>query len=213
MVIRPNEGQFQFTYPQSANSRTFRLGGISLFDFELPDQQVFHDQVLHWPQFLSVHKPVNVILLLQREPLADKLMSNDEMRAAITFPWPLIAHVEVCYRGPISLDIVTQTIFVCSDQPEIFEVVESSIVNEENITEVCLRLKQRLVQSSLGWREATIIHKWSDELIGVLSSDGEVFAMKLPPNDEENWYRNGDALLLGPTTHLVKLPLDTPEAE
>ena len=39
--IKPNDGSFRFTYPQSSSSRAYYLKAISLFDFTLPDDKIF----------------------------------------------------------------------------------------------------------------------------------------------------------------------------
>ncbi|HEY0768782.1 MAG TPA: hypothetical protein VGD31_00425 [Sphingobacteriaceae bacterium] len=200
--INPNNGQYLTTHHQSSTSRVAQLGGISLFDFELPDAIIFDDEILHWPSFLTVHKPVNVIFTLRREDLADRLMSNDEIRAS-TSQGTLISQVEVCYRGQIPVSAITQTIFVCSDQPEIFEVLETPILPDEHVADICLRMKRRLVEGDFGWKEVTVLTQVTDKAVAILTPEGECFFIKTPPEDEEHWYRDGDKLLVSPETNMI----------
>ena len=76
--IRPNNGSFPDTYPQSKHSYARANNLISLFDFETPTEKQILQQMDNWYSFFVDHKPVVVALTLNRHILSSKLISNEK---------------------------------------------------------------------------------------------------------------------------------------
>lgn len=103
--IRPNDGTFPYSFPQSENSCCRMLDSVSLFDFETaPTEQIF-DRRFHpnWSPFIFAHRPVTVILKIWRDVVDDRLISSNEANKR-TGGGVVIRPVEACYPGPIPID-------------------------------------------------------------------------------------------------------------
>src|SRR5262245_13740239 len=74
--IRPNDVSRVFTYPQSSTSQCSLLSAVSLFDFAVPDDKLFEDDIhiSYWFGFLVLHKPINLIIRFKREMIVDKII-------------------------------------------------------------------------------------------------------------------------------------------
>lgn len=105
--IRPNEGAFPYSFPQSQNSCCRKLDSVSLFDFETaPTEQIF-DSLVHanWSPFVFAHRPVTVVLKIRRGAVGDRLIDSNEANRRTgggVVIWP----VEACYPDPIPVEAI-----------------------------------------------------------------------------------------------------------
>ena len=83
------------------------MGYICLFDFESAREEDYLINYHTWEQFFSDHKPVTIVLRLNRGWLAHKLIPNSE-RPKIGDPSykASIPYVEVWYPDPIPLSVI-----------------------------------------------------------------------------------------------------------
>ena len=81
------------------------LSSISLFDFESAPEEKTFDPIVqaNWSHFLYTHRPVTIILRIDRRALADQLITSDEAERR-TDGGVIISPVEVCYPHPIALE-------------------------------------------------------------------------------------------------------------
>jgi hypothetical protein len=100
--ILPNKGTFPFSYPQSKTNFGHSMGYICLFDFESAREEDYRANHHIWADFFSDGKPVTIVLKLNRQRLADKLIPNSA-RPKLGEPGykPAIAFVEVWYPEAI----------------------------------------------------------------------------------------------------------------
>ncbi|MCK5058854.1 MAG: hypothetical protein KAT34_19560 [Candidatus Aminicenantes bacterium] len=114
--LRPNEGQFNFTFPQSENSFGYSKGCISLFDFESTREEYAISQHMKWRGFFICWKPATILLNFCHQFCKDKLIPNSSR------PRPgdknknyknAIPYVEVWYPEPIPVKAIQNRIIVC----------------------------------------------------------------------------------------------------
>jgi hypothetical protein len=100
--IEPNNGQFPDSFPKSAHSYGRSRGYVSLFDFETPtlDQCVSEEQ--KWTTFFVQRKPSLVLIELDRQKLAPKLVPNERAWKEVGYGKPVwMPYVEVWYPNLI----------------------------------------------------------------------------------------------------------------
>jgi hypothetical protein len=124
-AILPNDGTFPDTYPQSEGSfaRTHNL--VSLFDFAKQTEDECLKQIHDWYRFFFDHKPVTIVVLLDRQILTDKMITN-ESAVAITkgmFDPIFIPDVEAFYPQPIPCRAFTGYLIICSVYETIYEYI------------------------------------------------------------------------------------------
>ena len=102
-AILPNDGRFADTYPQSKVSFARRHNLVSLFDFEKQTEDECLKQIHNWYRFFFDHKPVTIVILLDRKILTADLMTNEKAVQITkgTFDPLFIPHVEAIYPRPI----------------------------------------------------------------------------------------------------------------
>jgi hypothetical protein len=102
--IRPNLGEFSFTYPQSEYYYGGRNGYVCLFDFETANEDDYCDNVDVWAPFLTDQEPVTFLLGLDRKQLPALItyesIPKSEMKC--------IGFVECWYPEPIPFSAVDQ---------------------------------------------------------------------------------------------------------
>src|SRR2546422_7970957 len=73
-MILPNKGELPFSYPQSEAYYGYSMGYVSLFDFESAQEEGYRGNHHMWAGFLTDRRPVTIVLKLNRQKLADKLI-------------------------------------------------------------------------------------------------------------------------------------------
>ena len=106
-LILSNTGSFPFSYPQSKTYYGYSKGYISLFDFESSREEDYLTNYHTWEQFFFDHKPVTIVLRLNRGWLAPKLIPNSERPQIDEQGYKAsIPYVEVWYPEPIPLSVI-----------------------------------------------------------------------------------------------------------
>lgn len=111
--IRPNDGCYEYSYPQSKNSLSQRLNGISLFDFDTRPVENILDHECKWVSFMHDKQPLTVLIRLDRnklnpENIIQPWINHDSFKIAST-PYgdtyiPMhIPEVEVIHKGTIPI--------------------------------------------------------------------------------------------------------------
>jgi hypothetical protein len=80
---RINKSENIDTYPQSKGSFARMHNLVSLFDFEKQTEDACLKQIHDWYRFFFNHKPVTIVILLDRQILTNKIITN-ESAVAIT---------------------------------------------------------------------------------------------------------------------------------
>jgi len=126
----------EFTYPQSKNSVCYLLKGVSLFDFEQPDENLFRNaNVDHFSEFFTIHKPITIIIKLDKSNLFNNTLSYQELKNRIKYK-PLIPNVEVCYQGKIHIKNIFECIIVCGYEKNIFRILDKNNLNKNHVNKV-----------------------------------------------------------------------------
>ena len=116
--IRPNIGQFPYSYPQS-KSYFGSNGYICLFDFESVLEEDYRKNHKIWEDFIysrSISKVFTIILRLNREFLSKKLIPNSAAPKPGEKEYkPKIGFVEVWYPEAIPLSAIDSYIFTLWD--------------------------------------------------------------------------------------------------
>lgn len=124
-AILPNDGTFPDTYPQSKSSfaRIHKL--VSLFDFEKQTKDRCLKSVHDWYRFFFDHKPITIVILLDRNTLTPKLITNEEAIEITngTFDPIFIPYVEAFYPSPIPCQAFTGYLIICSVYEKIYEYI------------------------------------------------------------------------------------------
>jgi hypothetical protein len=124
-AILPNDGTFPDTYPQSKNSfaRIHKL--VSLFDFKKQTEDRCLQSVHDWYRFFFDHKPVTIVILLDRKILTPKLITNEKAVAITkrTFDPIFIPYVEAFYPRSVPCKAFTGYLIICSVYEKIYEYI------------------------------------------------------------------------------------------
>ena len=122
-AILPNDGSLTDTYPQSQVSyaRYHRL--ISLFDFEGSTDHDSRNQIHEWYRFFHDHKPVTIVILLDRLALNSKIISNEKAYEETnrTYHPIFIPHLEVFYPEPIPCNFFKGYLIICGVYETVYE--------------------------------------------------------------------------------------------
>ena len=124
-AILPNDGRFPDTYPQSKDSFARFHNLVSLFDFENQTEDECLRQTHDWYRFFFDHKPVTIVILLDRELLPPTLITN-EIAVEITkgtFDPIFLPHVEAFYPQPIPCRAFTGYLIICGVYETIYEYI------------------------------------------------------------------------------------------
>ena len=124
-AILPNDGRFPDTYPQSKGSFARIHNLVSLFNFEKQTEDECLKQIHDWYRFFFDHKPVTIVILLDRKTLTAKLMTN-EKAVEITkgaFDPIFLPQVETFYPQPIPCRAFTGYLIICSAYETIYEYI------------------------------------------------------------------------------------------
>jgi len=113
--IRPNCGDFEYSYPQSANSYAVTKRKVSLFDFEACEQvQV----VRHWFKcecFFTRFHPATYVLKLRRDLIPAPLIRYEQATTELGPKYVKIPFVEVWSSVPVPLQAVGAVLVVRED--------------------------------------------------------------------------------------------------
>lgn len=106
--ILPNKGDFPFRYPQSKTYYGYSMGYICLFDFESAREEDYRGNHYWWADFFCDHRqPVTIVLKLNRQALAGKLIPNSARPKLDEVGYvPAIAYVEVWYPEAIPVSAI-----------------------------------------------------------------------------------------------------------
>ncbi len=117
-----NNKNENFTYPQSENSLCYLLGGVSLFDFEIPDEYLFRNVIVdHFSEFFTVHEPITIVIKLLKDDLVRKILFAEELKAKNEKLYKiLIPNVEVCYLGNIHINNIEEAFMICAYDRDIY---------------------------------------------------------------------------------------------
>lgn len=114
--IIANQGQFPYTYPQSRVYFAHSMNYISLFDLESAKIKDCISTHHTWGHFFYDHKPVTIILGLNRHKLGDDLIPNSAAPKPGTEGYKSkIPYVEVWYPRPISISVIESYIITVFD--------------------------------------------------------------------------------------------------
>jgi len=122
-AILPNDGTFPDTYPQSKVSFARVNNLVSLFDFEKQTENECLKQIHNWYRFFFDHKPVTIVILLDRKILSADLMTNEKAFEITkgTFDPIFIPHVEAFYPRPVPCAAFTGYLIICGVYETIYE--------------------------------------------------------------------------------------------
>ena len=116
--IRPNRGDFSISWEQTVESRVHKIGGISLLDFGLPEDETFfvtdqENYLYAWQSILIGHKP-SVIIKISRDRIYDQIITNEQIKEKIQ-EGLLIPFNEVCSLDPIPTSVFEGIVIVKPD--------------------------------------------------------------------------------------------------
>jgi hypothetical protein len=77
-----------------------------------------------WVGFFYRHKPVTVLIGLDREKLEPKLLPNETARQTVGFGIPRMPHIEVWYPGPLPFSWATSCMLVYPTEPIEYKLFE-----------------------------------------------------------------------------------------
>jgi hypothetical protein len=136
--ILPNDGTLPLSYPQSNVYYGYSKGYICLFDFESAREEDYRANHHMWAQFFYDGKPVTIVLKLNRQKLAAKLIPNSSRpRPGETGYKPAIAYVEAWYPNPIPLSSVDGAIVTRWDSKREVLVIDDFSNLEEMWLSLC----------------------------------------------------------------------------
>jgi len=124
-AILPNDGTLPDTYPQSKNSFARIHNLVSLFDFEKQTEDECLKQIHDWYRFFFDHKPVTIVILLDREILSANLITNEKAVEITkgTFDPIFIPNVEAFYPQPVPCKAFTGYLIICGVYETIYEYI------------------------------------------------------------------------------------------
>ena len=143
-VIAPNEGHRRSQHAMSAHSCCYRLSGVSLFD---PLDAPKRNWLRRW---IRIHKPVTIGIRLDRERLAQGLLSCAEARHRCR--GGMILPGEVCHIGDIPMEACTGYLLLPAANPASYKFIKApaSIAALATIQRKVSRPKERH-PSAMGW--------------------------------------------------------------
>lgn len=120
-TILPNDGNRPFTFGQSENSYAVYKKAISLFDFNDYDTNVIECELRKcW----FIHKPVTMIILLDRDKTSSDIIPNEEAKTEVGFKKMWIPKIECWYPTSIPTSFVTLYIAVCGVDDCDYELID-----------------------------------------------------------------------------------------
>jgi len=124
-AILPNDGTFPDTYPQSKSSFARIHNLVSLFDFEKHTEDECLKQIHDWYRFFFDHKPVTIVILLDRKILSANLITNEKAVEITkgTFEPIFIPFFEAFYPQPVPCKTFTGYLIICGVYETIYEYI------------------------------------------------------------------------------------------
>jgi hypothetical protein len=109
-VLRPNDGTLPSSFETSEACNCRQLNGVSLWDFERPDDSIVYDSDSLWKceTVLLRYRP-SIFLGFQREALDSKLLYYQQIKERCGYGG-IIPYVEVCHVGEIQVELVTSIV-------------------------------------------------------------------------------------------------------
>lgn len=104
-AILPNDGQLQYTFPQSKGNWGVKLGGVCLFDLPQATMEQQLDTIDRWGHCATPFQPVTILLELDKTKLC-RFISNRTARETVGHREFYIPYVEAWNIGPILLSAV-----------------------------------------------------------------------------------------------------------
>ena len=122
-AIIPNDGSLTDTYPQSQVSYARYHHFVSLFDFDFSTEEDCRNQLHEWYRFFFDHKPVTIVILLNRRALSPKIISNEKACEDTNGSYnPIfIPHLEVFYPESIPCEFFLGYLIICGVYETVFE--------------------------------------------------------------------------------------------
>ncbi len=137
-AIRPNDGSFPSTYPQSLNSYGRDIKAVSLFDFASASVTQIKDQEDKWRQFLSDQGLITIIIGINRSTIAGRLVPNGDAWMTLgTRNW--IPHVEAWCRDEIPTTAFERYVVVSRGLPNGYKVLRGQEALD-GVLDLCLDL-------------------------------------------------------------------------
>ena len=98
----------------------------SLFDFANGNEDECMNQIHEWYRFFFDHRPVTIVILLNRQALGAKLIPNQKAVTDTegTFDPIFIPKLEVFYPEPIPCDMFTGYVVICGVYETVYEYYE-----------------------------------------------------------------------------------------
>jgi hypothetical protein len=124
-AILPNDGTLPDSYPQSKDSFARIHNMVSLFDFSKQTEDECLKQIHNWYRFFFDHKPVTIVILLDRKMLQTNIMTNEKAVQITkgTFDPIFIPYVEVFYPQPVPSRAFTGYLIICGVYETIYEYI------------------------------------------------------------------------------------------
>lgn len=125
--IEPNDGRFPNSFERSAHSYGRSRGFISLFDFETPTLDTCVSEEPKWTTFFVQRKPSLVLIRLDGQKLAAKLVPNERAREEVGLGRPVwMPHIEVWYPDPIPFSWTTELVHIVPTPSVRFEKYDAT---------------------------------------------------------------------------------------
>ena len=151
-AILPNSGGLPFSHGQSRNSCCHKLGAVSLLDLggSASRPLVGHEAWSRWTLFLSNHKPITILLEIDRTCLTAPLYDYDSLKEH--FPMAtMVAEAEKCYAGPIPIHAVSRCVLVCAKLRTVFRIVPGNEVSDADLLRIETSFDRKL--QKIGWTD------------------------------------------------------------
>jgi hypothetical protein len=117
--IKPNSGEFLYTYEKSAEGYGASNGYVCLFDFESASEDDYSRMYHNWSPFFCDQRPATIILKLNRDALEEQLIPNstppNNCPKDGTFHLP---YVEAWYPSTIPVSAILSCILVDCCSPD-----------------------------------------------------------------------------------------------
>lgn len=122
--IKPNDGSFKFTYPQSQGNYGYKNGWVCLLDFRT-DLIKLVRTVWNWAQFFRDQKPLTLVFELEREKLPKLIPSNAVPKVGQEGYLNHIGYVEAWYPEPIPTSAIKKYLITVNGNPVKYLVFEA----------------------------------------------------------------------------------------
>lgn len=147
-AIKPNLGMYKTSSPQSNNSKCFKIGGVSLFDFSISDEMLFRNTfVNNFAEFFTLYKPITIILCLKKNLLKKRIIPYEKLKN-VSHGFSVIPNVEICHKGKILLESIESHILVCGYSDLIFLKLNSKSLSDSELITSENAIKSKYIEKN-----------------------------------------------------------------